>query len=326
MNPTLHQQLSDIFRTIEADRGTTALSDLAMDSLRDIFKAFKPRSIEDFYTQFKELMTLVKTTKPRVGLLIFHFCEIWELLQEKKSSLRTLDDLQNLLEKSVAKIIDDNKQDVRRLILNGVDYVQEDDQILIHSHSRTVLHILAQAHANHKKFRVILAEQEEEKTQDMIHFLQEKRIPFVVVPEYMLSHIEQEVTKVFLGGVTFTNEYNFVTDAGTNSVISEFHHVQVPVYMFMTTKKFSLWEIEKKHQMYKVTQKKFEKHPRKIITYERIKFSHDRIPVNLVDYVVTEEGVYTPEEIKKVFQKRFQAYKNWRDRYFRAKMPKRPTA
>src|SRR3989338_1228727 len=303
---TYREQLSDIFRTIEADRGTTSLSNLLLIVLNEIFDHFKPISVDDFYHQFKGLVLLVKTTKPRIGIIIFHFCQIWDEIQYHRDSIQTLPQLKRVIQRTIDLLTKEAEKDNKKLIINGGACINDNDSILIHSHSRTVLKIVEKAYRHKKKIRIVLAEQEEEKTQDMIHFFQEREIPFIVVPEYMLSHIESEVNKVFLGGITFTNQYSFVTDAGTNSVISEFHHVKIPIYMFMTTKKFSFWEVDTKQQTYKVTQKKLEKHPEKFVTYERIKFSHDRIPVDLLDYVVTENGVYTPEKIKKVFDKEYK--------------------
>ena len=312
----LNDQLSKVIRQIESDLGTNKLAELSLTNLIDSFSYFKASSIDDFYDQFKELLVLLKTTKPRIGIVIFQFCEIWEEMQKRRNTIDSIDELKHVLEDVIHLILNQQEGDGKKLIENGLQCVKDGDSILIHSHSRTVLNIIEQAYQEKKKIRVVLAEQEEEKTHEMIVFLQDREIPFVVVPEFMLSHVEQEITKVFLGGITLNNTHSFITDAGTNSVVSEFHHAKVPIYIFLTTKKFSLWDAGKKEQTYKVTQKKSEHHPEKEVTYERIKFSHDRVPVDLLDYVVTEEGKFTPKEMVKIFDKRYKDFAEWRKKYF----------
>jgi len=312
----LTEQLSTIFRQIESDKGTSVLSEMVLNGIVESFDAFEAKSVDDFYDQFRHLLLTFKTTKPRIGILIFHMCEIWEELQDKKKQIKNLDELKEVLTKAVESLINDGRKEKTSLISHGLECIEDGDSILIHSHSGTVMQLMEDAHNAKKKLRVVLAEQEEEKTEDMIWFLQTRRIPFIVVPEYMLSHVETEVNKVFLGAITFNNQYTFITDAGTTSVVSEFHHAKVPIYMFLTEKKFSLWDATKKHQTYKVTQKRTDFHPEKVVTYERIKFSHDRVPVDLVDFVVTENGIFSPDKIQKQFDEKYKCYANWRTKYF----------
>lgn len=316
MHTKLTEQLSTTFRQIESDRGTSVLSDLVLQGIEESFDAFQFTTVDEFFDEFKTLLSMFKTTKPRIGILIFHMCRIWENLSKIKRNLHTREDIKKSLSDIIQNIVNEDNREKERLLDFGINCIKDGDSILIHSHSGTVMQLMERAHKEKKKIRVVLAEQEEEKTEDMIYFLQTRRIPFVVVPEYMLSHVENEVNKVFLGGITFNNQYTFITDAGTNSVVSEFHHAKIPIYMFMTEKKFSLWDATKKAQTYKVTQKRTDFHPEKIVTYERIKFSHDRIPIDLVDFVVTENGVFAPDALKGCFEDRYKCFENWRKKYF----------
>lgn len=307
--------LSKVLRNIEADLGTSQLAELFLQNTLDSLDNFQIKSVDDFYEQFRELLTCVKTTKPRIGILIFHFCELWELLQDRKDSIQTLEELKEVISSYIQLTRNENESDSLRLQQHGLDCIEDGDSILIHTHSRTVLNLLIAAFKQKKKIKVVMAEQEFEKTQDMVRCLQGAGVPFVTVPEFMLSHIEQEVNKVFLGALTLNNSYNFVTDVGATSVVSEFHHAKVPIYMFLTTKKFSLWDTKKHQQTYKVTQKKAGCHPELMLTYDRIKFSHDRVPLELMTKVITENGVYKPAELKKIFDTRYEDYDAWRKRY-----------
>ena len=52
------------------------------------------------------------------------------------------------------------------------------------------------------------------------------------------------------------------------------------------------------------------------IEYERLKFSHDRVSIDLIDHVVTEKGAYKPEKLKEVFKDMFKKRAKKRERYF----------
>lgn len=313
------QQLGDIFRTIEADLGTTGLLNLVLEVIVKAAKDFRGKQVDGFLKQLRELFILIKNTRPRIGIVIYYLFEIWDEIDKRRKSITNMEELVVMLEDISNLLLKESESDICSLIENGVKCIKDNDSILIHSHSKTVLRIIEKAFKQKKKFRIILAEQEEEKTHDIINFLHMHGISFQVVPEFMLSHIENEVTKVFLGAITLNKNYNFVADSGTRAVVSEFHHEHIPLYNFLVTKKFSLWEDPVKHHTYKVVQKKIEKHSKNILEYEKIKFSHDRVPLDSFDYVVTEKGVFSPKEIEGLYEKMFKERTQWRKRHFPVK-------
>jgi translation initiation factor eIF-2B subunit alpha len=308
-------QLSVVFRNIEAEIGATAMVRMALKIIVEAAKNFEAKSVDDFLEQFREMVCMIKQTKPRIALMIYYICELWDRLMEFEGGLKSVEEIIGILENNVDLLIKETEVDGRKLVESGVSCIDDSDTILVHSHSKVVLKTINEAWQAGKQFRVVVAEQNEEKTMDIITFLQENKVPFTVVPEYMLSHVEKEVTKLFLGCITFTDDYEFVTDAGTSSVVSEFHHADIPVYMFVSTKKFSLWKGTIKHHTHKMVQKKVHTSAKEILTYERIKFSHDRVPMRLVDKVVTEDGVGSPEKVKNLYDQRFEEYKQWRERH-----------
>jgi translation initiation factor 2B subunit (eIF-2B alpha/beta/delta family) len=315
MTGNVLDNLSELFRTVESDLGTRDLTNLSILSFQESFDRFKPKDADDFLKQVNEVIEMIKSTKPRIALIIENFYVVWQSLQDlspedkkdlkvcRKTILHSMDQLNK-------KMALENKQ----LMEYGVKSIANDDTLLVHSHSHTVLDILRRAHSQGKKFRVIVAQQEIEKTDAIIEYLNEHRIHFHVVPEYMLSHIEGEIDKVFLGGLTLNSSYNFVTDSGTMSIVSEFHLAKKPIFMFISSSKFSMWKAKEVHHTYKVKSKKT--HCRRGINYEHIKFSHDRVPLELFDYVVTELGSRSANETKKVFDSRFAERDNWRKTFF----------
>lgn len=317
MSPT-SDKLSKIFLQIEADLGATDLASFVMETLHETLDALQTNSVEDVFEQFRELVLEIKNTQPRISLVIYYFYEIWEELQIQKEAgtINSIEDFNEAVKRKIIRLRVENDEDFESIIANGAELINDGDNILVHSHSGTIRRIIAKAQYLEKKFHVILAEQEAEKTIDMIEFFSERNIQFTVVPEYMLSHILQDVTKVFFGATTLNFEQNFICDAGSYSVLAEFHEVEIPTYMFLSTKKFSLWQSEIHHHAYKTKQKKILTKSAKLVNYERIKFSHDRVPAKLFNYIVTESGVYDPKAIHEIYTNRYHEREEIRNKYF----------
>ncbi len=310
------EQLSNLFRSVEDEKGATGLADFVMETFETLLDAIEPKDVEDLYAQFYELFRTVKSTEPRISLVIFNFFTIWEELQREKSNVKTIEDFKSIVLRVARKIQVQNEEEFQAIIKTGADLVQENDVILVHSHSCTVREVLAKAVNQGKKFRTIIAEQEFDKTAQLVEFFASNNITFSVVPEYMLSHMIDEVTKVFFGATTLDSEQRFVCDAGSYAVLAEFHAEKIPNYMFISTKKFSLWKSSKKHETFKTLQQKVYQSAKCSINYERVKYSHDRVPANLFDSIVTEIGAMNPVETKELYTKRYNEREKMRKEFF----------
>jgi translation initiation factor eIF-2B subunit alpha len=315
MTQALKDKLSILFLDIEKEAGTSQLNYHVMKALEKAIHDFIEIDEEDFFTQFQELIESVKDTKPKIALIIDHFFHIWKHLCEAQKQPHPEGHLY-----WERKIIDQIKcfrtqtkkynQTIRDF---GVREIINGDVILVHSNSRTVLNVLKKAVRVKKKFHVILAEQELEKTQVLIEQLSKAGVEFQVVPEYMLSHVMNVVTKVFLGGVTLNSRGFVVADAGTSPIVSDFHLHKTPLYLFISTKKFSLWKTAETDHASKIKTKKL--HGYRNIYFERVKFSHDRIELDLFNYIVTEKGILTPDETRELYKKRYDERENWRKEF-----------
>ncbi|MGE3278874.1 MAG: hypothetical protein AB7J40_03705 [Candidatus Altimarinota bacterium] len=311
------EKISKLFLDIESEVGTTRLNDMVLAALKKAIHDFREKNEEDFLRQFYELLEIVKNTSPRISLIIDHFFHIWNVLQDAKSKEHPANHLYWEL-----KIIDalkefrqEAKVERKKMTKAGVSSMGKNDVILIHSISGSVLDTLCEAKRKGKAFEVIVAEQESEKTQQIVELLAKRKISFKVVPEYMLSHVEHEITKVFLGAVTINSEMSVVCDAGSNAIVSEFHLSKKPIYLFISTRKFSLWKARSEHHHYKVkTTKTLSRTP---VEFQRLKFSHDRVPLDYYHVVVTEQGRMKPDEVKDLYLKKYKEREGWRKEFFR---------
>lgn len=164
-----------------------------MKTLLESIKVLEVASPEVFYAQFELLLTTVKTTSPRIGIIISYFSEIFDEIQENRSRIKSMNDIHRILDAHILKIERELEENTEIIMNNGAQMIQSGDNILVHSPSSMVKRVLGQAKAQGKDFRVTLAQSSDMKTENMLAFLQKTGIPFVVVPEYMLSNIEQDI-------------------------------------------------------------------------------------------------------------------------------------
>jgi len=212
------------------------------------------------------------------------------------------------MRKIAKEIVKDIKYHSQDLIKQSEKINVEGKTILIHDHSHTVRDVLTHFKKMGKKFKVVVAEQDFDKTHDNIEYLFSAGIPFQVVPSYMLSHVHDRIDMLFFGALTLKDTMTFVMDPGTHGIISEFHVAKTPIHMFIDTDKFSFWKSKKREGIF--IHEHTRAHHAKPIEYERIKYSHDRVPSELFTKVITDKGVFKSEELKDVYKEKMNICKN----------------
>ena len=303
--------LSELFRTVESEQGTHSFCVLVLDALRTALSQHKIKRRRDFKNQLLAVFKLIRQTQPRYAILIESFYRIMKVYEKQKRL--SVKELLDEIERVKVSYLLEMKQ-----LTNVSDAIDvERKNILIHDHSHSMQNVLKGMRKHNRVFQVIVAEQDPKKTQDNIAFLHANKIPFKVVPAYMLSHIDETIDMFFCGAVTFKQNRHFVMDPGSRSIISHFHLEKKPIYVFLTTSKFSLWKAHKVHTEVDVKVHK-RRHPRhREIEFERLKFSHDRVALDLVNYTVTEQGIYRPPGLMRVFNEKFKKRQRLVRKYFK---------
>lgn len=292
---------SNLLREMEVEIGTRDTASLVLIALTDAVKALKAKNPDDFRVQFEELVNIISSTEPKFGILNYYFGNLLKSLKgvtEKKWKrfvIKSIDEIMKMANGQKNKLM----KFAEKLNIEG-------KTILIHDHSHTVQDVLVHYKNMGEHFKVVIAEQDFDKTHSNIERMYAAQIPFQVVPAYMLSHVHRSIDMLFFGALTLKNTMHFVMDPGTHGTISEFHVEHVPSYMFIDTAKFSLWKSKPRGEIF--IHKHLRQHISKPIEYERIKYSHDRVPAELFHSIITNEGVFTPGELKKLFDRKYKEY------------------
>jgi len=306
MTQNFNETLSALFREIEIDLGPTELCILVMESLYEAVSDIKKEDLHGFFKQMHELSLEMTETKPRYSIIIDSFYEVLKMAFDEDIAHPdgTYPLCKTKFLNKLRQIITRRKQEKREIVRQSERIKFHGKTILLYDHGHTIQAVLTAAKSRGDRFSVIVAEQDPDKTGDTIEFLHKKRIPFRVVPSYMVTHLEQEIDMFILGALTLKSTMDFVMDTGANGLVSQFHLKGVPIYVFLSTSKFSLWKSEKHAGVYSQVHRR--KHHLKSIDFERIKFSHDRVELRLVNKTVTEQGIHSPKQLKKSYEKKLE--------------------
>lgn len=307
MSQTYSDLISQLFREIEVDLGATNLSVLVLESLYDSVKEIKKQDIHNFFHQLEELTDNVNSTKPRYAIIIDSFYEVLKLAYDEDIAHPEAGwpIKKSIFLSKMKKLIRERKTEKKRIVQQSEKINFKDKTILLYNHSPTIESVLTAAKRRKEKFNVIVAEQDPDKTGEIIDFLHHARIPYRVVPSYMISHLDEDIDYLFLGALTLKSTMDFVMDTGANGMVAQFHLKKKPIFVFISTSKYSLWKAKKRVEVFKHVHER--KHPLRSINYERIKFSHDRVELKHINKIVTEEGIFTPKQIEKTYNAKLKA-------------------
>ncbi len=303
-----------LFRETEQISGTRDFCFMAMDSFEKAIHDFSGDEIS-LQEEVADMVKLVKSTSPRISLLmfmVFKIAEEFRIYTSKNASEnknQTIKEQKKYLETLIHDVKERRKQSAKKLIDFSKTVIQNNDTILLHDASHSIFDILCQAQKDGKNFSILLAEREKKKNMLIIRFLLKHNLDFQVVPEYLLSQVKNQITKAIFGAVTINSLHEVISDAGTGSIVTQLKDWNIPVYIPITNDKFSLWEA-KEHHTYKTKRLKTADD----IEYEKLTFSHDRYKTDLVTYFITNKGILTSDELNKKYDSYYKECCYWRER------------
>ncbi|MBN1841978.1 MAG: hypothetical protein JW883_06815 [Deltaproteobacteria bacterium] len=274
--------------------GTSRTTLMALESFIASLKELRC-SKENIREQISGLAEAIKSGKPRIAPLINLI-----VLSEREFENRKIFDRNTVdaIKNAAIAVIGDQmlrlKQSTIKIVDLGVHYVENEDFIIIHSFSSPILKIFSEAKRLGKDFRILILKQDFIKTKQVIKYMDKEDVAHVVIPEYNLSHFVDKATKLFLGAISITRDNKALCSMGTTSIASIAHLNRLPVYLFVDSLKIST----EKH----TDQNIFEK--REIlyhdgVQYTQIAHSHEIVDLDLINYLITEEGEIDKKDISK---------------------------
>jgi translation initiation factor 2B subunit (eIF-2B alpha/beta/delta family) len=291
MKPEDKTIMCRLIRDHEDMVGSSRVAMLALEAFIESIRQLKCEAdkMADLYT---ELAEEIKTTEPKVIPLI-HLIEEFEAEMAGQMG-GSLEEIRERAITILKRKCDALKERVSKVLEQGLNCVTEGDVILLHTASFDLTNMFVLARGVLQiGFSTIVLKQDPVKTRKLIRRLNEGGVEMVVVPEYNLSHYLSRATKIFVGSLSVTPDMKFVAAIGTANLISLCHVNKIPVYLFANTLKFS-----HKPGTEQQIHRKEEDHDADEYAYTLTTHSHDLVDLELVDYLVTETGIYPRDQIE----------------------------
>ncbi|MBF0412777.1 MAG: hypothetical protein HQK70_08710 [Desulfamplus sp.] len=297
MKENIRNTMYKLLRDIGDIQGIARTTILALESFITSIRELQcsPEEVTELY---EELADSIKKSQPKIIPMI-HLIEHFEkdmchLMKGEPS----IEEIKDKAEKSLKEQIQFFKNKAATMTQYGLQYVKNGDVIIVHSASWVITNILIHAKKTTKPmFRVIILEQNKERTRQLIRALSENDIDYHVTPAHDISHYIDRANKMFLGALTITSDHKIVAPSGTAGTVSLCHLNNIKVHLFANTLHYSHLTAADQY-IYSE-----ERNTNTANTYFPItKHSHDLIDLSLIDHIITENGEtkkdYCPVDFK----------------------------
>jgi translation initiation factor eIF-2B subunit alpha len=291
MKPEDKAIMCRLIRDHEDMVGSSRVAMLALEAFIESIRQLKCEAdkVTDLYT---ELAEEIKTTEPKIVPLI-HLIEEFEA-EMKDQMGGSLEEIREHAIAILTRQCDTLKERVSKVIEQGLNSISEGDVILLHTASLDVANMFVLARGVLQiDFSTIVLKQDPVKTRKLIRRLNEGAVEMVVVPEYNLSHYLARATKIFVGSLSVTPDMKFVAAIGTANIISLCHLNKIPVYLFANTLKFAHQPGTEQQIHLKEESQGADEYAYTLTTH-----SHDLVDLAMVDYLVTDTGIYPRDQIE----------------------------
>ena len=289
MISSIEQQTIDkLFRDLIRVYSTSATSIIGLDSIQTAIEELVCKD-SDLDSEIMKLSDAVKNTQPRM----FPLDNIMLILDKQ---IQSLSNEKQLTKKSFTKILNRFKErlesDMDDLMKSGVEWIKNDDFIVIHSIEENTEHLIPKAKKSGVNFKILVLKQDIVTTGKILNILNDNQIDFEVIPEYDLVHYFDKITKLIIGTQALTNDNYLICDPGTSNIVSECHIHNVPIILFLKTLKFSHYPSVEQNIRKNSFQDEHDG-----VKYSYSIHSNDIIKLELINHIITEKGEISIDEI-----------------------------
>jgi len=275
----------DALLTRLAEDRSSGSERLASEALAILKKAVLDKSLSnnDLSDLIYGLTTLIEANFPELVPLA-HLSERLKALSD--GDLRA--SLGCFVKESIEKI----GNEISSLAILGANLIPQNSTVATISHSKTVLQMLSSAAALARNFHVIIGISEPGcEGRLMAKALAKSDIEVTLVPDAALGYAVERSDIVFVGADAVTADY-FINKIGTLNMALAARHFNIPFYVLARLEKFtSSRRIPNSRSFADPTKLK----PPKSVLINVKAPLFERVPLALVEGIVTESGIIKPE-------------------------------
>lgn len=293
-------------------RGAPAIGVAAAFGMALAARRSKARSREKLLEELRKARELLASTRPTAVNL---FWALERMMKKAESLSGDADYIASELLKEAQKIQDEDVQVNKTIGRYGADLIKDGSRVLTHCNAGalatagygTALGVIRHAHESGKRVLVYASETRPRLQGAKLTAFELKmmKIPFYVVPDTAVAFLMSKgmIDCVVVGADRIIAKTGHVINKiGTLSAAVNAHHFNIPFYVAAPTSTIDLYK--------RVEEVKIEERSEDEVHYvgktritpqgaKAINYAFDITPPELVTAVVTEKGVFKPEELNR---------------------------
>ncbi len=212
------------------------------------------------------------------------------------------------MSKDIQKFIDDQERALERIAEIGANLIDNNDVILTHCNSDTVVALLAKAKKDGKKFKVICTETRPRFQGHLTaKALAKAKIPTTLVVDSAarLMMKEFKVDKVIVGGDTVRANGDLINKIGTSQIAVAARDLDIDFIAAVESIKFSPQSVGGEMVDIEYRDTKEVIRPGKIRGIRVLNPAFDITSAEMIDMLITEEGIIPPQGAYHLLREKF---------------------
>jgi len=279
--------------------GAALITRLVLNALSKAAVDSKAKSPEDLFKELSEYGNLLVKSRPTAVLLTNGIRHVLYHVKTGAEKGQHVEELKNAAKHQAADFLKQLDESIEKIGQMGARRMGENDVILTHGYSTSVLSILRRAQEEGKNIRVIATETRPEyQGRLMARELVRRGIPTTIIIDSAVYNFMRDVDKVLVGAEAVAANGAIVNKIGTSTIASVAHESRVRVFVAAGICKFSsetmfgeLIEIEERDPLFVVPKRELQK----IGDVSVRNPAFDVTPPEHIDLIITERGVIPPQ-------------------------------
>ncbi len=280
-------------------RGGTVVTHAALAALRAASSGSNASSPDEFLKELEENSRHLKKIRAASIPLSNSIAHVVADVQEAAKRGAGVNELKKALSDSAETFDARLEQSISRIAEIGARRLKDDEVIMTHSYSSSVLAILKKAREQGKRLRVFVTETRPElEGRDVARELAACGVEATLIIDSAVSHFIEDSDKVLIGAEAVAANGAIVNKIGTATIAAVAHEARVRVFVAASTYKFSpetmlgeLIDIEERDPSFVLEDPELRSLPN--ITVRNPAF--DVTSPQKIDLIITERGVIPPQ-------------------------------
>lgn len=283
--------------------GASQLARQAVKVLKRAAQRSQAESARQLLQEQREIRERLMSARPAMAPVYNIIFRLLRAISEKSAEME-LAAIRQLTIVKADEAVNGSLQALKRIARYGSELIANNDRIMTHSYSSTVIETLKEAYSKHKNIEVIATRSGPGRTGERIaQELVQHGLGVTFIDDAAMGLYTTAVEKAMVGADRICADGKLINGIGTFQLALAAERAGIPFYMLCETLKFDPRlgshevDLEEKETSEVIK-------PGRLPPEARVKNPYfDITPLELVTGIVTESGILTPKEATKYMEK-----------------------